>query len=337
MGEADGGHGVVDVPSPPLLPICGLHSASGHGAMMPPMRKLRTSINALCVFEVAARLMSFTRAADELFITQGGVSRQIRTLEETIGTPLFTRMHRSLQLTPAGHKLFEAVSQGLGHIALAMAEVKAEKLAPQLTVGATVSFAYFWLMPRLVKFQVAHPDIDIRVLASDQDVDFHDASIDVAFRCGMGDWPDLDCTRLFDEEIYPVCSPAYLREHAPLNTSEDLLHADLLHVDRGGDVWRHADWSKWFKAQNVSGTAKWRGLKFNAYPMIIQAALNGQGVALGWSYVTNSMVDEGLLVRPTDAVLRTLRGYFLVSPHRTGSCDANDKFRAWVLTELNRK
>lgn len=304
--------------------------------MMAFMRKLRTSINALCVFEVAARLMSFTQAADELFITQGGVSRQIRTLEETIGTPLFTRSHRSLQLTSAGQKLFEVVSQGLGHIAQAMAEVKAEKLSQQLTVGVTVSFAQYWLMPRLVKFHTAHPGIDIRVLASDQEIDFNDASIDVAIRCGMGDWPELECTPLFREEIYPICSPAYLRDHAPLDTPQDLLQADLLHIDRGGNIWRNVDWSKWLKSQNVNGTARGRGLKFNTYPMIIQAALNGQGVALGWGYVTNGMVEDGLLVRPMEAVLHTPSNYFLVSPHRAGVSEVGDKFRAWLLAELGQ-
>lgn len=303
------------------------------------MRNLRTelpSINSLCVFEAAARHMSFTRAADELFITQGGVSRQIRGLEEALGVALFVRVHRGLKLTNAGQELLDAVSHGLNHIAQAVRAIRAAPVAPQLTVGATVSFAYFWLMPRLAKFNAAHPEVDLRLLAADHDVDFSSGSIDVAIRWGDGDWPELDVTPMFGEEICAVCSPAYLAAHPELKTASDLLQADLLHVESQGDVWRHiVDWKAWLRHEGVTGSPRRRGMQFNTYPMVVQAAINGQGVALGWSYITNDFLRQGLLVRPVDTVLRTDLGYFLVSPSDSEAGADIAKFKSWVLAELD--
>ncbi len=302
------------------------------------MRNLKTelpSLNSLCVFEVAARLNSFTKAADELFITQGAVSRQIRSLETSLGISLFNRVHRGLVLSPDGQKLYESVAYGLSHIAKTVNEIRVSKVSPHITVSTTVSFAYFWLIPRLAKFRTRYPGIEIRVVPSDKFTDVNVDSSDIAIRHGDGNWPELKVQKLFDEDIYPVCSPSLITKKAPIQAPQDLLQYELLHYKEDTDVKPFIDWKQWLKSFGVTESLKPRRHQFTHYPMVIQAALCGEGIALGWSYVTDDLIKRGQLVRPINLTLRTRDGYFLARPRHAQANMHVDLLSDWILSELN--
>jgi LysR family transcriptional regulator, glycine cleavage system transcriptional activator len=235
-------------------------------------------------FEAVARHRSFTLAADELCLTQSAVSRQIKALEEALGLRLFRRMHRAIEPTPEGQRLFESVTRGLDDLSVCLAALGASRKAAQITVCASVAFAWFWLMPRLERFGALQPDIDLRVLAADQSVLPGTGEVDVAILFGSGQWEGLESRLLFGERVYPVCSPAYLRDHPALHRAEDLLDQTLLHLEYGKPSFGGVDWRSWLLRQGVNGQPVRRGLRFNSYPMVLQAAEAGHGVALGgWS------------------------------------------------------
>ncbi len=193
---------------------------------LPPLELFRT-------FEAVARHRSFTLAAGELCLTQSAVSRQIKTLEEALGVRLFRRLHRAIEVTAEGQRLFESVTRGLEDISACLAALGAAAKAPQITVSASVAFAWFWLMPRLERFGALQPDIDLRVLATDQPVLPGVGEVDVAILFGSGQWEGLETRLLFGERVYPVCSPDYLRDHPVLHRPEDLLDQTLLHLEYG--------------------------------------------------------------------------------------------------------
>ncbi len=301
-----------------------------------PYRNL-PALNLLATFEVAARHLSFTEAATELCITQSAVSRQIKALEEQLGVPLFQRLHRALELTPEGQKLLTTVMLNIKDLQTCIAEIRADHNIPQITAATSVSFAYFWLMPRLAKFSEAYPEVDIRILATDQAIDPSKESADIAVHYGDGKWPELNADLLFGERVYPVCSPAYLKTAGDLNLPSDLLDQTLLHLHGGGTIWGGVDWPTLLKANGVDGQPARRGIRINNYPMIIQAVLAGRGVALGWSYITDEMVAQGLLVNPLDISLETENGYYLVASRETTQADYVNAFRQWILAEVSMK
>ena len=210
------------------------------------------SLSLLQTFELAASRLSFTEAAEDLCITQSAVSRQIRALEDQIGVPLFKRLHRALELTPEGRTLFETVSRNLDELGVCVREIQAVKGYPQLTVGTSVSFAYFWLMPRLAKFSEANPDVDLRILASDQALDLAKGTADIGVLYGNGHWVGFKSDLLFGEEVYPVCGPAYQNQESKLESPADFLEATLLHLDSGGNIWGGVDWQVWLKTHGVT-------------------------------------------------------------------------------------
>jgi len=292
------------------------------------------SLSLFQTFETVARRRSFTLAADELCLTQSAVSRQIRALEDQLGLPLFRRLHRAIELTPEGQRLYASVTLGLQEIGNCVGELRAATATPQITVAASVAFSYFWLMPRLEQFSARHPEIDLRVLATDQRVDLGQESVDVAILYGTGPWPDVRSRRLFGEQVYPVCSPGYLRAHPELGTASDLLDQTLLHLEGGGNIWGGVDWRVWLQAQGVTGQPLRRGIRMNSYPMIIQAAEAGRGVALGWSYITDAMVAAGRLTRPLGNVLETPEGYYVSALERVADQPVIVDFFKWIADEV---
>lgn len=284
-------------------------------------------------FEAVARHRSFTLAAGELYLTQSAVSRQIKTLEEALGLRLFRRLHRAIELTPEGQRLLEAVTRGLDDVSGCLAELGAAAKASQITVCASVAFAWFWLMPRLERFGALQSDIDLRVLATDQPVLPGAGEADVAILFGAGQWDGLEAQLLFGERVYPVCSPAYLRDHTALRRPEDLLDQTLLHLEYGKPSLGGVDWRTWLLRQGVNGQPVRRGLRFNSYPMVLQAAEAGQGVALGWSYITDPRVAEGRLVCPVDRSLETRDGYYLCTSKDTDPSPGVAVFLNWIAAE----
>jgi LysR family glycine cleavage system transcriptional activator len=291
------------------------------------------SLDLFHTFEAVARHRSFTHAADELCLTQSAVSRQIKALEEALGLRLFTRLHRAIDLTGEGQRLFDSVTRGLDDISACVAALGASAKAPQITVSASVAFAWFWLMPRLERFGALQPDIDLRVLATDQPVMPGTGEVDVAVLFGSGQWEGLEARLLFGERVYPVCSPAYMRAHPALHRPEDLLDQTLLHLEYGKPSFGGVDWRTWLLRQGVNGQPVRRGLRFNSYPMVLQAAEAGHGVALGWSYVTDPLLAEGRLVCPVDRGLETQDGYYLCTSSSAAHTAGITTFLDWISAE----
>lgn len=284
-------------------------------------------------FEAVARHRSFTLAADELCLTQSAVSRQIKALEDALGLRLFRRMHRAIEVTTEGQQLFDSVTRGLDDISACLTDLGAAAKAPQITVSASVAFAWYWLMPRLERFGPLQPDVDLRVLATDQPVLPGAGEVDVAILFGSGQWDGLEARLLFGERVYPVCSPAYQRDHAALHRPEDLLDQTLLHLEYGKPSFGGVDWRTWLLRQGVNGQPVRRGMRFNSYPMVLQAAEAGQGVALGWSYITDPLLAEGRLVCPVDRALETRDGYYLCTSKEAEPSLGISEFLQWISKE----
>lgn len=291
------------------------------------------SLDLFHTFEAVARHRSFTLAADELCLTQSAVSRQIKTLEDALGLRLFRRLHRAIEVTAEGQRLFEAVTRGLDDISGCLDSLGAAARAPLITVSASVAFAWFWLMPRLERFGALQPDIELRVLATDQPVRPGTGDVDVAVLFGAGQWEGLEARLLFGEVVYPVCSPAYLRDHSLLHGPHDLLDQTLLHLEYGRPSFGGVDWRTWLLRQGVGGQPVRRGLRFNSYPMVLEAAQAGQGVALGWSYITDPLVADGRLVCPVDRRVETQDGYYLCASSEADRSPVIAAFADWISAE----
>lgn len=293
---------------------------------LPPLDLLRT-------FEAVGRHLSFTIAANELCLTQSAVSRQIATLEQQTGTKLFRRLHRAVELTPAGQRLLADVTQALDQIHSCLSVLSSQASTPRITVSATVAFAWFWLMPRLNQFSADHPGIDLRVLAADTPVLPGYGDVDVAILFGSGKWEGVVSRLLFREQVHPVCSPGFLNEHPELRRPKDVLHQTLLHLDVEQSASDPVDWPRWLASQGVIGQPTLPGLRFNSYPMVLQAAEAGRGVALGWSYIVDPLVASGRLVHPVDGGMETRNGYYLsTSKHATRTASL-DEFIRWIVAE----
>lgn len=294
------------------------------------------SLSQLHTFEAVSRRKSFTAAADELCLTQSAVSRQIKALEGTLGQSLFRRKHRAIELTPEGRRLVDAVTRGLDEIAHCVGELRAASETPQITVAASVAFSYYWLMPRLERFTERNPNIDLRVLATDQQVDLQKDDADIAVLYGDGGWHGVETQRLFGERVYPVCSPGYLQSHPELLRPSDLLDQTLLHLEGGGNIWGAVDWQVWLARQGVTGQPVRRGIRLNSYPMVLQGAESGRGIALGWGYITDAMLAEGRLICPVGAPLETQSSYYLCASSKAASNPAIAGFFQWIMEEIER-
>ena len=284
-------------------------------------------ITALRSFEVAARCMSFTQAARELNVTQGAVSHQVKGLEKLLGVRLFHRERQRLRLTDAGTGYLPFVREAIDRLKAGADYLDARENSGVLTVSVSPNFAAKWLVNRLGVFSASHPEIDLRVTASLQHVDFNSKDVEMAVRHGHGDWPNLHVTKLAREEIFPVCSPDLLREGAALESPEDLAQHVLLH-----DASRN-DWPIWCAAANLDTIDVSRGPSFDQTSMVIDAAIAGQGVALARSALAAHDLKTGKLVRLFNVTLPAPYGYFIVSPKASSDHEKVRKFRAWLVEE----
>lgn len=298
---------------------------------MTSLRSRLPPANSLVVFEAAARHLNFTRAAGELSVTQAAVSRQIHGLEEHLGVPLFHRLHRGLQLTRDGQRLQKAVTMGLEHIANTAADIRRVRGEAEVTVSTSVSFASYWLMSRLAKFRAAHPDMELRLVASAPVSDLAVAGIDLAVRYGSGRWSGVKAIHLLDNEVFPVCAPSYLESRPALEEPADLLEESLLHLAEFDRNW--VTWGAWLRSFGVEAAPAKRGLEFDNYLVLIQAALDGQGVALGGGRLAEDLLTRGLLVRPIEATLRSDRAFYLLIPAEVPLSKPAALFRDWILRE----
>lgn len=293
---------------------------------LPPM-------HGLIVFEAAARHLSFTLAANELSVTQGAISRQIRQLEEYLGKDLFVRANRNISLTPTGLRYYQTIYRALLDVAQATGEIKKWQGEQQITVATTNAMAALWLLPKVAEFQQLHEEIDLRILASDQVTDYRRLDCDIAlFYCRLPP-ADMKVTTLFPEEVFPVCSPAYLERCLDWDSPEALFGKTLLYLDESQRDW--LSWQEWFDQVGLPPVTPRNRININNYPMLLQAAINGQGVALAWGSLVDEYLETGALVRPVDLVLRTPASFCMLESLNRGVTPSSVKlFRQWLLEQL---
>lgn len=306
----------------------GIHTANG---------RWRLPLPALAVFEAAGRRLNFSSAARELGTTQPAVSHHVAWLEAELGCALFRRLHRGVSLTPEGRILFGAVSLSRDAIERAQAEIKDLSGRKLLNIGTDYGFAGDWLMQRLAGLSSSVADVEVRIVVSQANVDPGTEAVDFTIMLGSGQWPGCVSTRLFPETVYAVASPHFLAQHGPVKTIEDLARLRLLHLEsRDRCVW--LNWGGWFAAQDIAlkprqGNPSRGDFFFNTYPLVQQAAIAGQGVALGWRPLVDQAVESGLLVPVLDQPVRTAMGYYLVEAANRRSQPAFTRFRDWLLAE----
>lgn len=289
------------------------------------------SLNGLRAFECAARHMSFTRAAEELNVTQTAISHQIRRLEDELGVRLFMRLKDGLALTEEGNAYLPGIRSAFLELRYSTEKLLESSHNSVLTISTLVSVASKWLLPRLPSFREAHPDIDVRISASTEWVDFRKGGIDAAIRYGDGNWPGLRADWLMADEIFPVCSPRLLTGDKPLNTPADLAHHPLLQVS---GVTAN-DWNDWLHAAGQPPlTAKGPRLTFDLAMMAVQAAIDGQGVCIGRSTYVDDDLRAGRLVAPFDLRLKSASGFYLVTPHDQVESKKIVAFRGWLSQVL---
>ncbi|WP_336346533.1 transcriptional regulator GcvA [Pseudomonas monsensis] len=288
------------------------------------------SLNGLRAFECAARYMSFTKAAAELHVTQTAISHQIRRLEDELGVTLFLRLKEGLALTEEGQAYLPGIRAAFHELRHATQALLASRQNTVLTINTLVSVASKWLLPRLPSFQQANPDIDVRISASTELVDFRQGGIDAAIRYGRGDWKGLRADFLMSDEIFPVCSPALLSTSKGLNTPADLLDHTLLQVSG----MTAGDWNRWLSAAGESATlAEGPRLTFDLAMMAVQAAVDGQGVCIGRSTYVADDLRAGRLVAPFALRLKDELGFYLVTPHETADSKKIVALRTWLMAQ----
>lgn len=294
------------------------------------LRQLLPSAGRLIVFEAAGRLNSFTAAGRELGMSQAAVSYAVRGLEDQLGVRLFRREHRKVVLTEAGERFLADVMLGLSHIRKSAEELRSFAAETHVTLAASTAFASFWMMPRLQQFRDDLPAIDLRIQTSERDLDLISEGIPLGIRGhATGDWPDYDKVLLAQEEIIVVASDAYRRTHGFPETIEELADHRLIHLE---EPYRDAvDWSDWFNRQGLAVDRDPRGLVINDYALVIQAAMEGQGIALGWRHLTEHLLKAGLLVQVTDRTLMTGRGFYVIWPKGRDLSEPARQVRDWLV------
>ena len=287
---------------------------------LPPLTTLRS-------FEAAARLASFSKAAEELNVTHGAVSRAVRQLEDHLGQKLFLRRTRQVVLTPAGALYSARVREVLEKLAAATLALARDEAKGVLTVSTLDSFAAKWLVPRLFRFRRAHPDIDVRLTTSERQVDFELEGVDIAIRFGAGNYPGMSTDFLLEEDVFPVCRPHFLDGPHPLKQPSDLRHHTLIHDDY------QVSWAMWLQKAKVTGVDANRGPVFLSSDFAIQAAIQGEGIALARSALVEDDLLAGRLVQPFDISLPGVWSYYVVCPHKHLERKRVAAFRQWLLEE----
>jgi DNA-binding transcriptional LysR family regulator len=298
---------------------------------LPPLDLLRG-------FECAARHLSFTRAGAELFLTQSAVSRQIQALEEFLGVELFERRHKSLILTEAGQAYFRTVAASLDQLREATRRLRESRTGHVLTVTTTVSFASIWLVPRLNRFRKEHPRVDVRIAATHELIDLEREGIDLAIRDCPQDKVPPSSTYLVGEQLLVVCAPEYLKEaraqRRPLAKPEDLAHHVLLNLHDPTGRWPWLSWAAWFEARGIEGLVAQSSLTLDQYDQVLQAALHGQGIALGRTTLAEQYVREKRLVPLFGQARSVGRAFHAVYSKSAQSRPEVGQFVDWLQREL---
>jgi LysR family transcriptional regulator, glycine cleavage system transcriptional activator len=293
------------------------------------------SLTALVAFEASARHLSFKRAASELHVTPGAISKQIRAIEAELGVPLFVRLGTGISLTSAGEDLYRVLANGFSRTSDVVRTLKRGDRSKNVTIACTDAFATFWLIPRMPDFWGRFADITVDHLISDDPRDFKRAEVELRIRYGFGAWPAETAELLFEDTIYPVCGPGFASKHPRLDVTK-LPDLPLLHID-----WVDPDWANWdevLRRAAIPHGSK-RGRRFGKYSVALQAAQADQGVALGWHRLVRQLIEERRLVRLTDLELPAPGGYYLSWNDYGTLSAAGETLRDWLreMSERERK
>lgn len=291
------------------------------GRRLPPL-------NSLKCFEAAGRLLSFTGAAKELNVTQAAISHQIKVIEEYLGVSLFDRYPRRLALTEQGRLLLPDIIEAFDRVSVAIGSVNQEQLSNMISVRLAPSFAAKWLSPRLKYFWLQYPEFDLCLYHAHGPVDFEREEIDLAVTYGKGDWPGVVADSLLSLDFFPVCSPAFMTNDKPLTDINNLRYYTLLHDAN------YECWSDWIRLAALSDINCHKGTIIDDTNVLIQAAIDGQGIALGSTTFVEDHLESGRLVRPFDVTLENEFAYYVVCPESHLKNPAVRAFKEWLLSLL---
>jgi len=283
----------------------------------------------LIAFEAAARLLSFTRAGEELHLSQAAISQQIRHLERSLQVKLFSRSHRAVQLTNEGREYQHTVAAILKQLAGATKDIQNVEFNQQLVLGCDQSFATQWLSPRIAQLRRLLPAVSLRIIASDNYGESLGPEVQVAILHGDGQWSGFHSERLFAEEVFPVCSPEYPHQQAQQDWAGWLLQAQL--IDLADSHWNWMNWRLWLGGNNIDEPLGNRNLQINSYPLVIDAACAGQGVALGWHGLVDDLIATGRLIRPLKQSLKTEFGYYFICRENLREDPLILQLQTWLL------
>jgi DNA-binding transcriptional LysR family regulator len=299
---------------------------------MQSLKRLLPSASALVVFEAAGRHENFSRAAEELSMTQAAVSYAVRTLESQLGVPLFHRSHRAVALTETGARFHADVSAGLARIQKSAEQIRAKGREVNVTLSASTAFASMWMLPRIPKLRQDLPDIDLRIQTSVRDLDLDEEGIPLGIRGGdPAAWPDYHAALLAPEVVTAVASPAYVESHGMPHTIEALAQSRLIHLDEPSRV--ACDWKEWFESAGYQYRPQSRPLTINDYVLVIQAVLAGEGVALGWQHLIERQIVSGALVPVSNHIFTTGTAFYIVWPRSRELSTPSKKVRDWLLAQ----
>jgi LysR family glycine cleavage system transcriptional activator len=296
-------------------------------AAFPPLKAVR-------YFEAAARHLSFSKAAEELNVTHSAISHQIKALEEWVGQPLFDRTGRALRLTEGGRQFLPPVRSAFQQLADAAQDLRQLCHGGPLTVSVLPSLASKWLVPRLFDFRAKHPEIEVRISATERVEQIGQGGIDIAIRYGRGKWPNVDSELLLKDDLFPIASPQLLSGDTPLKEPRDLANFTLI----SDTTWQAAQfdfWQQWLEHAGVTGLElKAGGFSFNYSNLLIQAAVDGLGVALGNTMLASDDLRAGRLVRPFDISVPLDTGYYVVYVRDALKRPKIKAFRDWVVDQV---
>ena len=299
---------------------------------MQSLKRLLPSASALVVFEAAGRHENFSRAAEELSMTQAAVSYAVRTLENQLGVPLFHRSHRAVALTETGARFHADVSAGLVRIQKSAEQIRAKGRETNVTLSASSAFASMWVLPRIPKLREDLPDIDLRIQTSVRDLELDEEGIPLGIRGGdPAAWPDYHAALLASEVVNAVASPAFIESHGMPGTVAELAQLRLIHLDEPARV--ACDWKEWFESAGHEYRPQSRPLTINDYVLVIQAALAGEGVALGWQHLIERQMASGALVPVSNHVFETGTDFYVVWPRSRELSTPARKVRDWLVAQ----
>lgn len=302
---------------------------------MNSFRRLLPSATSLIIFEAAGRHENFTRAAEELSLSQAAVSYAIRGLEGQLGVPLFYREHRAVKLTEAGERFHADVSAGLARIEKSAEDIRAKGREVNVTLAASTAFASMWMLPRLARLRDDLADIDLRIQTSVRDLDLEEEPIPLGVRGGdPANWPRYHAALLAPEVINAVASPAFIEAHGFPESPADLTRHRLIDLEE--PVRRACDWPEWFASAGLSYQPRGRKLSINDYVLVIQAVLAGEGIGLGWRHLTEIQERAGLLVPVGGHVLETGQAFYVVWPRSRELKTPARRVRDWLIAEGER-